>query len=372
MTAKEEKTPRPDFDFAGMLTAWQKRCGRHDLPWQQTKDAYRVWLSEIMLQQTQVATVIPYYTRFLAQFPTVQALASASLDAVMAQWSGLGYYSRARNLHRCAQIVAEEYGGCFPMEPLLLEKLPGIGRSTAAAIAVFTGGRRAAIMDGNVVRVFSRVFGIAEYAGEKKVKDRLWRLAESLLPEAELAAYTQGLMDLGATVCTRSSPSCECCPFFSCCTALRENRIKELPAKKPAKALPRRQVVMLVILEKGRVLLEKRPESGIWGGLLSLPEMAEAFSETALARFVAQLPLSGRMAQYERLPVFRHVFTHFRLDVTPVVVRISGGAGQADAAPYVWRNLAEVEGAPLPSPVRKLLLAFREGCDAGQARFRFD
>lgn len=372
MTAKEEKTDCPDFDFAGMLTAWQKRCGRHDLPWQQTQDAYRVWLSEIMLQQTQVATVIPYYARFLAHFPTVQALAAAPLDAVMAQWSGLGYYSRARNLHRCAQIVAKEYGGCFPMEPLLLEKLPGIGRSTAAAIAVFSGGGRAAIMDGNVVRVFSRVFGIAEYAGDKKVRDRLWRLAEALLPETDLAAYTQGLMDLGATVCTRSRPLCGRCPFFSCCTALRENRVKELPAKKPAKTLPERKVVMLVIVDEGRVLLEKRPESGIWGGLLSLPELAEVFSEAALARFVAQFPLSGRMAQYERLPVFRHVFTHFRLDVTPVVVRIADGADQVDAAPYVWRDLAEVDGAPLPAPVRKLLLAFREGCGAGQARFRFD
>lgn len=372
MTAKEEKTPRPDVDFAGMLTAWQKRCGRHDLPWQQTRDAYRIWLSEIMLQQTQVATVIPYYARFLAHFPTVQALAAAPLDAVMAQWSGLGYYSRARNLHRCAQIVAEEYGGSFPMEPLLLEKLPGIGRSTAAAIAVFSGGGRAAIMDGNVVRVFSRVFGIAEYAGDKKVRDRLWRLAEALLPETDLEAYTQGLMDLGATVCTRSRPVCGRCPFFSCCTALRENRIKALPAKKPAKALPERQVAMLVIMDADRVLLEKRPASGIWGGLLSLPELAGDFSEAALIQRMARLPVSGRMAEYAVQPAFRHVFTHFRLDITPVVVRIAGGADQADAAPYVWRELAEMDGAPLPAPVRKLLLAFREGCGAGQAPLRFD
>lgn len=372
MTAKEEKKNGPDFDFAGMLTAWQKRCGRHDLPWQQTKDAYRVWLSEIMLQQTQVATVMPYYARFLAHFPTVQALAAAPPDAVMAQWSGLGYYSRARNLHLCAQRVVKEYGGRFPVEPLLLEKLPGIGRSTAAAIAVFSGGGRAAIMDGNVVRVFSRVFGIAEYAGNKKVRDRLWALAESLLPETEVAAYTQGLMDLGATVCTRSRPACERCPFFSCCTALRENRIEELPAKKPAKALPCRQVFMLVMVKEGKVLLEKRPASGIWGGLLSLPELADDFSEAALLQRKARILPLGRVAHYAVQPAFLHGFTHFRLRIVPVFIRLAGVDGEEVAAPYVWRDLAEVESAPLPSPVKKLLLAFKEGCGDGQARFRFD
>ncbi|MCM1511597.1 MAG: A/G-specific adenine glycosylase [Oxalobacter formigenes] len=360
MTAKEEKTGLPGFDFAGILTAWQKRCGRHDLPWQQTRDAYRVWLSEIMLQQTQVATVIPYYARFLAHFPTVQALAAASPDAVMAQWSGLGYYSRARNLHRCAQQVAGEYGGHFPMEPLLLEKLPGIGRSTAAAIAVFAGGRRAAIMDGNVVRVFSRIFGIAGYAGDKKVRDRLWRLAESLLPETELASYTQGLMDLGATVCTRSRPVCGRCPFSSFCTASREDRIKELPAKKPAKALPERQVVMPVIVEKGRVLLEKRPASGIWGGLLSLPELAGGFSVAAMEAVKARIRPLERMAHYEAQPGFWHAFTHFRLYILPVLVWLDGFAAPEEAAPYVWYELADMATAPLPAPVRKLLEACRE------------
>lgn len=372
MKIKEEKMLRPDFDFAGMLTTWQKRYGRHNLPWQQTQDAYRVWLSEIMLQQTQVATVIPYYARFLARFPTVQALAAAPLDAVMAQWSGLGYYARARNLHRCAQSVVKDYGGCFPMELLLLEKLPGIGRSTAAAIAVFSGGRRAAIMDGNVVRVFSRVFGIAEYAGDKKVRDKLWRLAQALLPETDLVAYTQGLMDLGATVCLKSRPICGHCPFFSCCTALREDRIKVLPAKKPAKVLPKRQVVMLVIVNEDRVLLEKRPVSGIWSGLLSLPEMAEAFSEAALFQFMRRLPVSGQMLQYAVQPAFRHVFTHFKLDITPVVIRLSCTAKQEDVTPYVWLNLADMEGAPLPSPVKKLLFAFKEGRGAEQVPLRSD
>lgn len=360
MTAREEKTGLPGFDFAGILTAWQKRCGRHDLPWQQTQDAYRVWLSEIMLQQTQVATVIPYYARFLAHFPTVQALAAASPDTVMAQWSGLGYYSRARNLHRCAQQVVGEYGGHFPMEPLLLEKLPGIGRSTAAAIAVFAGGRRAAIMDGNVVRVFSRVFGIAGYAGDKKVRDRLWQLAESLLPETELASYTQGLMDLGATVCTRSRPVCGRCPFSSFCTALREDRVKELPAKKPAKALPERQVVMPVIVEKGRVLLEKRPASGIWGGLLSLPELASGFSVAALEAAKAHIRPLERMAHYEVQPGFWHTFTHFRLYILPVLVWLDGVAAPEEAVPYVWYGLADMATAPLPAPVRKLLEACRE------------
>ncbi|MGE5622963.1 MAG: A/G-specific adenine glycosylase, partial [Bacillota bacterium] len=208
-----------DPGFSAQVIRWQKQHGRHALPWQNTRDAYRIWLSEIMLQQTQVAAVIPYYQRFLERFPDVFVLAAAPAEEVMAYWSGLGYYSRARNLHRCAQRVVSEYGGVFPSDPVLLADLPGIGRSTAAAIAAFAYGARAAILDGNVKRVFCRVFGVDGFPGTKPVEDKLWRRAIALLPQDDIEAYTQGLMDLGATVCTRSSPSCEACPLAQRCVA---------------------------------------------------------------------------------------------------------------------------------------------------------
>ena len=353
-TSKKE-TGYSDFDFSRRLIAWQKRHGRHALPWQRTRDAYRIWLSEIMLQQTQVATVIPYYTRFLSHFPDVKALALAPSDAVMAQWSGLGYYTRARNLHYCAKMVVENHGGYFPSEPHLLEALPGIGRSTAAAISVFSSGTRAAILDGNVIRVLSRVFGIDEYAGQKKVRDRLWLLAESLLPEKDMEAYTQGLMDIGATICVRGNPACHSCPFSSHCHAFLEDRVRELPVRKPAKVLPERQVCMLVAVDENRVLLEKRPPSGIWGGLFSLPEQAgreQDVNDQVLKKVL--LPF-GQVVSWQHLGGFTHTFTHFRLYVTPVLIVLSKTAEKVPDAQYVWYDLTETDSAPLPSPVKKLL-----------------
>ncbi len=348
------KLKQPEFDFSGILISWQKQYGRHHLPWQQTKDPYRVWLSEIMLQQTQVATVIPYYERFLERFPNIEILASSSLESVMAQWSGLGYYSRARNLHRCAQLVVQNHKGLFPSDPGSLEKLPGIGRSTASAIAVFSFAKRAAILDGNVIRVFSRIFGISEYAGNKTVKDHLWQLAESLLPERELESYTQGLMDLGATVCVRSKPSCDCCPFTEHCFAFKEGKITELPVKKPSRKLTEKQISVLIIMNGNKVLLEKRPALGIWGGLLSLPELVDA-GLSLEKQLEKEIGFLGDVKGFQILNSFRHTFTHFKLLITPVLVSLSIRKGKMLNKQYVWHELEMIDKAPLPSPIKKLL-----------------
>lgn len=343
-----------DPTFSAAVIDWQRRHGRHALPWQNTRDAYRIWLSEIMLQQTQVAAVIPYYQRFLLRFPDVAALAAAPAEEVMAHWSGLGYYSRARNLHRCAQQIVERYGGRFPDDPALLAELPGIGRSTAAAIAAFSSGARAAILDGNVKRVFARVFGIDGYPGAKPVEDRMWRRAAALLPEHGIEAYTQGLMDLGATLCTRARPSCPRCPLRQRCVALAEGRVAELPQRKPARARPEREVAMLVVLDHGQVLLERRPDSGIWGGLLSLPEV-DADPERLAAATARALAPFGDVAGCAPLPEFFHVFTHFRLRIAPYRVSLARRLDLAAEAGHIWYDGTRLAEAPLPAPVRKLL-----------------
>ena len=262
----------PRLRFARRLVAWQRTHGRHDLPWQRTRDPYRIWLSEIMLQQTQVATVIPYYERFLAAFPDVRALAAASEDRVLEHWSGLGYYRRAHHLHAAAKAIVAEHRGAFPRDVDTLATLPGIGRTTASAIAAFAFGARAAILDGNVKRVLARHRGIAGYPGAPKTRGQLWRIADSLLPERDIETYTQALMDLGATICTRSAPRCGDCPVAGDCVARIEERIATLPSPRPRKALPQRAVRALVIERAGTILFEKRPAAGIWGGLWSLPE----------------------------------------------------------------------------------------------------
>ncbi len=352
-----------DPGFSRALVFWQKRHGRHQLPWQQTRDAYRIWLSEIMLQQTQVATVIPYYARFLERFPDVRALAAAPVGEVMALWAGLGYYTRARNLHRCAQAVVERHGGQFPADVDQLAELPGIGPSTAAAIAAFAYGVRAAILDGNVKRVFCRVFGIDGYPGQAQVDRQLWERARQLLPVAGIEAYTQGLMDLGATVCTRTRPSCDACPMQTRCVAFATDRIAELPAKKPKKAVPEKSTVMLVVMHKQEVLLEQRPPHGIWGGLWSLPELAR-LGEDSLAPELGEIALAlaafGEVQALQALPTFTHAFTHYRLAVLPLKVMLGkrhplagqSGGGRGD---YAWHRLEATAGAALPTPVRKLL-----------------
>ena len=337
--------------FPENLILWQKQQGRHDLPWQGRRDAYRVWLSEIMLQQTQVATVIPYYRRFLESFPDVTALARAPLDTVLEHWAGLGYYARARNLHRCARIVSERHAGQFPQSAADLADLPGIGRSTAAAIAVFAFGARAAILDGNVKRVLTRCFGVEGFPGATAVERSLWALAESLLPKQEIEAYTQGLMDLGASLCARSRPQCALCPQQTLCVACREGRQDELPQRRPAKVLPEREVHWLLLCDGQHVFLEKRPPTGIWGGLLSLPEGDWALAGSFAAR------QGCRLLGQQALPPKQHGFTHFRLTMHVLHCHVARQALPLMEPGRTWLALADVGKAALPTPVRQILQA---------------
>jgi A/G-specific adenine glycosylase len=342
------KKPPP---FSTRIVRWQQRHGRHDLPWQGTRDAYRIWLSEIMLQQTQVATVIPYFERFVARFPDVKSLAAASEDDVLALWSGLGYYARARNLHRAAREVAAHHGGVFPISSARLMELPGIGRSTAAAIAAFAGNERGAILDGNVKRVLARHAGIAGDPGAASTLAALWSEAAARLPAKGIASYTQGMMDVGAGICLARNPQCLICPVSADCVARLENRIAELPGRKQRTAGKRRRIAMLVVLSRGEVLLEKRPSSGIWGGLWSLPEADVADDPgTALAR-----DWGLEAASIDAMEPFEHAFTHFTLEVAPWRVRLKKASRGAEGRPAIWLPLSDLAGAALPSPVRKLL-----------------
>jgi A/G-specific adenine glycosylase len=340
---------KPANSFSSRLIAWQQQHGRHDLPWQQTRDAYRIWLSEIMLQQTQVGTATPYYLRFLERFPDIATLAAAAQDEVLEYWAGLGYYARARNLHRCAQTIVAGHGGVFPASAAQMAELPGIGRSTAAAIAAFAFGQRGAILDGNVKRVLARVFGIEGFPGKLAVERELWALAESLLPEkmapGDIEIYTQGIMDLGATLCTRSRPDCSECPMRGLCVAEREGRQGELPTAKPAKTVPVRAVTMSVFLDGDRVLLQRRPSSGIWGGLLALPEGEP--EQLALA-------LGLTLLETAPLPELRHTFTHFRLTISPLQCRVSAPMACNEPG-MVWLPLTRINDAALPTPIRKIL-----------------
>lgn len=333
------------LSFGERLIAWQKTAGRHELPWQQTRDPYRIWLSEIMLQQTQVTTVIPYYHRFLASFPDVLALAEAPIESVIAHWAGLGYYARARNLHRCAQQIAAVNAGNFPNSAAALEALPGIGRSTAAAIAAFAFGQRAAILDGNVKRVLCRHFGIEAFPGSASVHRELWELAERLLPESDIEAYTQGLMDLGATLCTRNRPRCAICPVSESCIARASGRQAELPARRTRVAIPERSTSFVLISDGHKILLERRPPSGLWGGLLVPPEGDPAIVLAALG-----LALVDTRA----LASFKHTFTHFRLTLQPVWCRVEPVTTLGEAN-LEWVELTRAADAGVPTPIRKLL-----------------
>ncbi|BCB25481.1 A/G-specific adenine glycosylase [Sulfurimicrobium lacus] len=338
--------------FASSLIQWQKAHGRHDLPWQDSRDPYAVWLSEIMLQQTQVSSVIPYYQRFLASFPDIAALAAATQDEVLAHWSGLGYYSRARNLHRAAQQVVERHGGIFPRDFEQILALPGIGRSTAAAISAFSFGVRRAILDGNVKRVLARYCAVEGHPGQKGVEALLWQHAEALLPQQGIEAYTQGLMDLGATVCSRSRPRCGECPVGRDCLAHHQGRQNELPSPRPRKALPERETAMLLLMRQGEIFLEKRPPTGIWGGMWSFPEISPADDpqEVSLARFGFETGL------LEAFPAMQHTFTHFRLHIRPQRLEVQTIQPRANQPGGVWLGLQEALGAAIPTPVRKLLL----------------
>lgn len=339
-------------DFSSRLIAWQKIHGRHDLPWQNTEDPYAIWVSEIMLQQTQVAAVIAYYARFMARFPNIATLAQASQEEVLQHWSGLGYYSRARNLHNAAQTIMDEFDGQFPEDFEKIQTLSGIGRSTAAAIASFAFQQNQPILDGNVKRVLARHFLIEGWTGSPKIEKALWALAETLVPDQEMIAYTQGLMDLGATICTRSKPKCELCPLNVHCMALAKNQTKALPTPKPRKAIPQKQTTMLLLLNGNEVMLEKRPPNGIWGGLWSLPEisMQEIPSEVAMQRFGLEVESD------EPLPSILHTFTHFKLEILPQPLQVIHRSLQAIRPNTIWLNLEDAIGAALPTPVRNILL----------------
>lgn len=336
--------------FASAVLTWYDQHGRKDLPWQQDMSPYRVWVSEIMLQQTQVATVIPYYQRFMEALPDVFALAAADPDEVLHLWTGLGYYSRARNLHKTAQIVVSEHGGVFPESVEGLEALPGIGRSTAGAIASLSMGLRAAILDGNVKRVLARYHAVEGWPGEKAVHDRLWQIAEGYTPQQRFNHYTQAMMDLGATLCTRSKPTCLLCPVQTGCAARMLGAPSAYPHSKPRKTLPVRQCVMpLLVNPEGDIWLQRRPDSGLWGGLWCPPQLDD---HVALEQLLERL--GWPVQATETLAPLRHTFSHFHLDIQPLLVRVSPTPGVAEAG-QVWYNLRQPSRLGLAAPVSKLL-----------------
>jgi len=336
--------------IADRLLAWFDCHGRKDLPWQRDISPYRVWLSEIMLQQTQVATVIPYFERFTRHYADIRQLAAAPLDEVLHLWTGLGYYARARNLHKTAQIIAEQRQGRFPDTVEALAELPGIGRSTAGAIVAIVGGRRAAILDGNVKRVLARLHAIDGWPGQTQVAATLWQRAEQHTPDCRVGDYTQAIMDLGATVCTRNNPACQRCPLQPDCRAHRRGNISDYPGRKPARALPVRNCLFLLLTNgTGEILLVQRPASGLWGGLWTVPECSDP---EAIPAACAQLGLAAADWQVE--PGRRHSFSHFHLDYTPVRVQVRPSTGIGEPA-GVWYNPLSPARLGLPAPVAELL-----------------
>lgn len=337
--------------FATRLITWQKQYGRHDLPWQNTRDPYAIWVSEIMLQQTQVTAVIGYYSKFMHRFPDIATLANATQEDVLQYWSGLGYYSRARNLHHAAVTIMDEHGGEFPQDFDTIQSLSGIGRSTAAAIASFAFNQVQTILDGNVKRVLARHFCVAGWPSTPKIEKQLWALAEELLPERDMIAYTQGLMDLGATLCTRSKPKCNACPLQATCEAYLQKRVQELPTPKPRKTIPEKHTTMLILLRGDEVMLEKRPSTGIWGGLWSFPEIAS--DEDAVAITFNRFGISAQTDQ--ALPVLSHAFTHFKLHIRPQLLQVLKLSTQTREVGQVWLSIDDAIGAALPTPVRNIL-----------------
>jgi A/G-specific adenine glycosylase len=342
--------------IARPLIAWHARAGRHDLPWQYARNPYRVWVSEIMLQQTQVATVIPYYERFMARFPELAALAAAPLDEVLHLWTGLGYYARARNLHKAAQSIMEHHGGRFPEDFEAVAALPGIGRSTAGAILALALDQRHAILDGNVKRVLCRFFEVDGNPAQRAIEQRLWQLAEAQTPAEGVATYTQAIMDLGATVCTRSKPACVLCPLQNECLAYRHGRTQSLPAPKQPRSrklrVSKKCWMLLLIRPSGEVFLERRPQSGIWGGLWCLPQFD--------SKDAALMYLSNHFETQSEtlaLPGIDHVFTHFDLRIEPLATTVSERANAVlEADRSLWYRLDEVE-IGLPAPIKQLLSA---------------
>ncbi|SKA45528.1 A/G-specific adenine glycosylase [Enterovibrio nigricans] len=343
--------------FSDAILNWYDKYGRKTLPWQQEKTPYKVWLSEIMLQQTQVATVIPYFERFMERFPTVNDLANAELDEVLHLWTGLGYYARARNIHKAAKMIATDYQGQFPTDIDDVMAMPGIGRSTAGAVLSLSLGQHHPILDGNVKRTLSRHFAVEGWPGKKPVENRLWELAEKNTPATGVQRYNQAMMDMGAMICTRSKPKCTLCPVNFSCEANALNRQADFPGKKPKKILPEKKTCFVLFQYEDQVWLEQRPPAGLWGGLWCLPETLE----TKAGEFIgSKLNQSGH-DKPEHLTAFRHTFSHFHLDIVPVRVKLHskpemiGDNGIMEGSGGLWYNLTQPAKVGLAAPVQKLL-----------------
>ncbi|MBL1292487.1 MAG: A/G-specific adenine glycosylase [Thiotrichales bacterium] len=338
--------------FSGRLLTWFDKHGRKDLPWQ-NQSPYQTWVSEIMLQQTQVKTVIPYYLRFIKRFPTVEKLASATTNEILHHWSGLGYYARGRNLHKASQTICQQYDGELPNTIDELIDLPGIGRSTAGAVLSLSKNQRQPILDGNVKRVLARCFAIPGWPGKRDVEQRLWQISEQETPTQRVADYTQAVMDLGATVCTRSKPSCHSCPMANICLAHKTNEMALYPGKKPKKNLPEKHTVMLLLRnEKSEILLQQRPPSGIWGGLWCFPQCEINNDIQSWCKKHLGLSINNTVTGNS----FSHTFSHYRLHITPIYAK-SGKTTHSvmETAPQLWYNRQQPQSLGLAAPVSKLL-----------------
>ncbi len=356
--------------FDQRILKWYKTHGRKTLPWQQNVSSYRVWVSEIMLQQTQVTTVIPYFERFMSRFPDITDLARANLDEVLHLWTGLGYYARARNLHKTAVLLHTRYKGIFPSDIEVLMELPGIGRSTAGAILALSQKQRHPILDGNVKRVLCRHFAIRGFPNDPKVHNTLWALSDKLTPKRNVHHYTQAMMDLGATLCTRTNPNCNVCPLATTCLAKAQDQVMLFPNKAPSKKKPIKSSVLLLLhsSKENAILLEKRPSKGIWGGLWSLPEMPPQKSPSSLdsnlnLKSCAKHCLQNfglKVTSQKKLPAFRHTFTHFHLDITPVLCNVSKVSGMNPnqnpiQREQLWQSLSRPKNLGLAAPIKRLL-----------------
>lgn len=350
----------PSSDFAGRLLAWFREHGRHDLPWQKNRSVYRVWVSEIMLQQTQVATVIPYFERFMEKYPDICSLAQAQLDELLALWAGLGYYARARNLHKTAGILVNQYHGNFPQTLQELMDLPGIGRSTAGALLSMGFNRPGTILDANVRRVLARHAGIRIAEGEKEATRKLWDLAESHTPKSRTRDYSQAIMDLGATLCRPSRPDCHACPVRSDCTAFLEARQDEFPGTRARRQKPVRSTRFLMLMDpEGRILLQKRPPAGVWGGLWVFPEARQAEN---LSADLASLAITADMVKCTaELEGIRHTFTHFHLDIVPCLIQLHKVPPQVQEPGLAWLDANDLAACGSPAPVARLLKKLLSG-----------
>ncbi|AUX71610.1 A/G-specific adenine glycosylase [Erwinia pyrifoliae] len=341
--------------FSQQVLDWYQRYGRKTLPWQLEKTPYKVWLSEVMLQQTQVATVIPYFERFMARFPNVSDLAAAPLDEVLHLWTGLGYYARARNLHKAAQTVVEKHGGVFPHTFAEVADLPGVGRSTAGAILSLALGKHFPILDGNVKRVLARCYAVAGWPARKEVEKRLWQISEEVTPANGVRQFNQAMMDLGAMVCTRSKPKCEICPLNTGCIAYAHGSWAQYPGKKPKQTIPQRTGWLLLMQQGQDVWLEQRPPVGLWGGLFCFPQYA---TECEL-----RLALRARGVddgQLQQMNAFRHTFSHFHLDIVPMWLDLPSARVAMDDGAGLWYNLAQPPAVGLAAPVERLLQQLRQ------------